>query len=81
MESVKNISVLQQRIAMKPLFCNGCRSAGHIEDVFDVEHQFSGTDGLKRAFKCWFVVDIHQGATALCAQVFVSLPKSTCILC
>lgn len=68
-----NISVLQQRIAMKPLLCNGRHSVGHVEDTCNVEHQFCGTDGLKRAFKRCFVVDIHPGVTALHDQVFVSL--------
>lgn len=68
--------MLQQHIAMKPLFCNGRHSAGHMEDAVNVEHQFSGADGLKRAFKHQFVVDIHQGVTALHVQVFVSLPNA-----
>lgn len=72
----QNISVLQQHIAMKPLFCNGRRLVGHTKDTFNVEHQFSDTDGVKRAFKHRFVVDIHQGVTTLYVQVFVSLPNT-----
>lgn len=71
-----NISVLKLHIAMKPLSFNGCRSLDHIEDALNVEHQFAGADGLKRAFKHQLVVDIQQGGTALHVQVFVSLPNA-----
>lgn len=76
MESLETFFVLQQHIAMKALFCNGRRSFAFIEDAFNVEHHFAGTDGLKRAFKRRLVVDIHRGATALHVQVFVSLPNA-----
>lgn len=56
----------------KPLLSNRRHSVGRSKDAFNVEHQFSGTDGFKRAFNHWFVVDIPQGATALHVQVFVS---------
>lgn len=52
------------------------RSLDHIEDALNVEHQFAGADGLKRAFKHQLVVDIQQGGTALHVQVFVSLPNA-----
>ncbi len=54
-----NIFVLQQLIAMKTLFCNGCRLFSHLEDTVNVEHQFSDADVLKRSFKHRFVGDIH----------------------
>lgn len=72
----RHISALQQHIAMKALFCNGRHSVSHIEDVLDVEHQFSATYALKRAFKRRLVVDIHQRVTALHVQVFVSLQNA-----
>lgn len=57
-------------------FCNGRRSVRHLEDALNVEHQFSGVDGLKRAFKHWSGVDIHQRVTALHVQVFVSIANA-----
>lgn len=48
-----NISALPRHITIKPLFCNGHYSVGHVEDAVNVERQFSGTDGLKRAFKAF----------------------------
>lgn len=68
--------MLKLHIAMKPLSFNGCRSLDHIEDALNVEHQFAGADGLKRAFKHQLMVDIQQGGTALHVQVFVSLPNA-----
>lgn len=61
---------------MESLCCNGHHSGGHIKCAFNVEHQFSAADGLKRAFKHQCVVDIHWGVTALHIQVFVSFPNA-----
>lgn len=68
--------MLKLHVAMKPLSFHGCRLLDHIEDALNVEHQFAGADGLKRAFKYRLVVDIQQGGTALHVQVFVSLPNA-----
>lgn len=51
-------------------------SLNHIEDALNVEHQFAGADGLKRAFKHRLMVDIQQGGTAFHVQVFLSLPNA-----
>lgn len=37
--------MLQQHIAIKPVFCNGHHSVDHVEDALNVEQQFSGTNG------------------------------------